>query len=969
MARISTGPNYGNTSRKTSSRLIGGGDQPSISGPLEVRDIDMPALQPAARPVPTFISASPGPTLGGAPVIPAPPRLPDAPRDMANLANALSAFNPTLNRVADVYVDQQKDLDERRKQEGAAFAQQASNLVGAYTGIADAQRKLEKRAGEGDMGAQRLLQYMLSRHPGMYAYLAESAQETAILTGTANLSRVVRNDPEIPDGQGGMVKLSSLGPDDPRVTGFFRQQIISDEVTSPRVYAKYQNLMINGQNQAREVHEGLHIQHRVEEFRAEHATKVQALAYAYHAKTYSVAQANGLLQSVIDDQRFIGLPKKEQDGIIDGLWNQWLASVLSAPGAAESPPSPEQVLAPFRSLQVGPIENRFKADGTPNEKLLLVSRLGGAEWLAKAEAQINANWLQRYNQTEALGQAEAQNFASDLFSANMPPDVMQNPDLARAAKESALQQIQARYGNDPVKAAKATAVLERMYSDADTAYNAEARRNLELQYSFDLVKARQNPEMNVQLQRRLQDDVAAGRVSDNFAQSTIGTLASFLDASSKPYDEQLSSLIRAKQDNWGKLSKDPRSYDGQSVGEYESNAWAKAESGMLQEGQKVINEGLAAGKSRLQINDDLENLFKSRNWGLKPREIPTTQTRVYTDPKEALDKNTGWGQRLLGGGISPEKANSLKAQSRVRPLFGEEALVRELDAVTSGKELSPEMQQVMKAITTGPNKMTPSEFFIKQLELNGLLKDLPPEDMQKIKALDGSLKVSRAPAPPKQQWPVEQNPYLAMIRNMGNTAMNVLVPPAQAAGGPSDERWMQDLGKLPGSRGTLPPPPPGGGTTVAMSGPAVRGSTALLGVIRELRGANQFRGVSLVANKQKGDYQSDPRENWFFDFKPDIVPKAIARAQRLSQQDINALTFTALTEAGPTTRGKLEVAANLINRSAIAGNKPIVDIAKAPNQYEGVFGYSKAQVISATEGRRIFGRRYDQVRKLIAQGI
>jgi hypothetical protein len=58
-----------------------------------------------------------------------------------------------------------------------------------------------------------------------------------------------------------------------------------------------------------------------------------------------------------------------------------------------------------------------------------------------------------------------------------------------------------------------------------------------------------------------------------------------------------------------------------------------------------------------------------------------------------------------------------------------------------------------------------------------------------------------------------------MARNLGNTAMNTLIPPAQAAGGPSNERWMQDLGKLPGSRGTLPPPPPGGGTTVATSGP------------------------------------------------------------------------------------------------------------------------------------------------------
>jgi hypothetical protein len=156
---------------------------------------------------------------------------------------------------------------------------------------------------------------------------------------------------------------------------------------------------------------------------------------------------------------------------------------------------------------------------------------------------------------------------------------------------------------------------------------------------------------------------------------------------------------------------------------------------------------------------------------------------------------------------------------------------------------------------------------------------------------------------------------------------------------------------------------------MAAIGPVGAGSASLLDVIKKLRGANQFRGTSLVKNKRPGDYQSDPRENWFFDFNPQVVPKAIARARRLSEQDINALAFTALTEAGPTTMGKLEVAANLINRSAIAGNKPIVDIAKAPGQYEGVFGYTKQQVVSAAEGRRIFGSRYDQVKRLLRQGI
>jgi hypothetical protein len=151
-------------------------------------------------------------------------------------------------------------------------------------------------------------------------------------------------------------------------------------------------------------------------------------------------------------------------------------------------------------------------------------------------------------------------------------------------------------------------------------------------------------------------------------------------------------------------------------------------------------------------------------------------------------------------------------------------------------------------------------------------------------------------------------------------------------------------------------------------GPLAPASTNLLGAIDRLRGANSFRGTTQLKYKQAGDYQSHPKENFFFDFDPGLVSAAKARARKLSEQDLNALTFTALTEAGPTTSGKLEVAANLINRSASAGGVPIVKIAKAPGQYEGVFSYKANQLISAAEGRRIFGTEYDQVRNLLSQG-
>lgn len=135
--------------------------------------------------------------------------------------------------------------------------------------------------------------------------------------------------------------------------------------------------------------------------------------------------------------------------------------------------------------------------------------------------------------------------------------------------------------------------------------------------------------------------------------------------------------------------------------------------------------------------------------------------------------------------------------------------------------------------------------------------------------------------------------------------------------------------------------------------------------IERTRGAWQFRGTSLQKNMKPGDYLSDPRENYFFDFKQGLIPKAKARIQSLTQKDVAALAFTVLTEAGPTDIGKLDVAANLITRSAGMGNIPIGQVAKQEGQYTGVSGYTRSQLESASEGRRIFGREYDRVLKLL----
>jgi hypothetical protein len=154
-------------------------------------------------------------------------------------------------------------------------------------------------------------------------------------------------------------------------------------------------------------------------------------------------------------------------------------------------------------------------------------------------------------------------------------------------------------------------------------------------------------------------------------------------------------------------------------------------------------------------------------------------------------------------------------------------------------------------------------------------------------------------------------------------------------------------------------------------GSVVGGAVGLQQAIERIRGAYSFRGTTLAKNKRPGDYQSDPRENFFFDFQSrSVIDAAKKRVNTLTDRDIAALALTVLTEAGPTNVGKMDVAANLITRSAMKGGAPISAIAAAPGQYEGVFkrGLTPGQLENPAVGRRLFGAAYDRVASMFTGG-
>jgi hypothetical protein len=289
-----------------------------------------------------------------------------------------------------------------------------------------------------------------------------------------------------------------------------------------------------------------------------------------------------------------------------------------------------------------------------------------------------------------------------------------------------------------------------------------------------------------------------------------------------------------------------------------------------------------------------------------------------------------------------------------KPLYSKAQFKEDLENYNENKVPRPEFKTLVDYFRR-TNKMSTQQFLETQAEKHGI-PAVPGFPIVLPDATPNTVPIPVVPAARQQQQRQSNNPQAGGFGMTGTGTAE------------RTKRRLADLQRTydriynQGSTNNLNAPT----TNTTITG--TTGSNSLAQVIRDLKGAESFRGTKQIRFKQRGDYQSSADENFFFDFNPSLVPLALKRAAKLSQNDINALAFTALTEAGPTAKGKLEVIANLINRSAAKNNAPIVDIAKAPDQYEGVFGYSKAQVISEAEGRRLFESRYTQLRTQLMGG-
>lgn len=920
MGKLSTGQNFGEVvGAEDSARLLGGVAEIAPAGVIGNAQLPTAPVRPAATQVNTF-QPSGAPTLGGKQFVFDRPKLPESNKDATRLAQSLSAFNSNLGLIAQDFEQAEKlDIaaDKKAGIEAAAELSKASKLLPTgYQSITDAIAKVEELS-KTDPSQLPLLHTLKNSQSGRRLRFANEAfSESNLQISLANVNGEIAKTKKLPSGR----SIETVAENDPEFLSFATSLMTPQGTTNQSIATNSQQ--INAQW-------GVVLQQQRKRFAdfndgvaRNGATRgSEGVVVGVLKGTESVQTGGAKITGYLDQLKQIGSPDLYRDFV------QKLPALLTnmAKGAIKGGTPGEQDTA---GKVIGVLLQNIGAG--PNRAPILNQIEGGAlATLLAVSQEMTKGANERQAELDQAEEREVRAVAKNVIKAafaNIDPN---NP----AAMKKQIEAIDAKglsmYGSDPRKLG--------LYTRETNAYRDGLTRTSSVVQEENFIERLSKSSTGSQAEiDQYKTDVIRGVITPTQGNQLI-TRAQIArkEENQIPLKEAAVSrrAIAKRLEDISKVTGET----GVTVAEENAN---KAK---LRTFDREVERIIATSDP-----DKVEQIDAAAKKFTDALQAPANKKQrepSYLDIKDAA--------RQVGTRSKPLQA----AMNSPKPLYSRAQFKEDLENYNENKVPRPEFKTLTDYFMR-TNKMTPQQFLEKQAEKHGItaapgfqlvLPDTAP-------AAPAAPAVPAVPAARQQQQRQSNNPQAGGFGMTGTgTAART-------------ERRLADLKRVyeqifnQGPTNNLNAPT----SPTTMTG--TTGSNSLAQVIRDLKGAESFRGTKQIRFKQRGDYQSSADENFFFDFNPSLVPLALKRAAKLSQNDINALAFTALTEAGPTAKGKLEVVANLINRSAAKSNAPIVDIAKAPGQYEGVFGYSKAQVISQAEGQRLFGSRYTQLRTQLMGG-
>lgn len=778
MARLSTGQSYGEASRASAAQLLGGIPIDASGGALAQGSINAPSLQPRATPVDTFQRVG-APTLGGPPKFFAPPDLPNPGQDLANLSRALGGFSSTLQSFSETWLASKKEEDKRVEAATGALVGQASRF-GPARGIADLAANLEKAAALGNPDAARMLQVVREKQNssvGKY-WLERSVEQNAIQNAALSLPDLIANTSVIKGADGKNYDSNTLSSEDPEYLSYESDVLFGGVQMSPQGYAKNQGIIIQAQLQARQIQR--------KKFNAGQAVRqVEQITYNQQASAqeYVANIVNGMspdeardiatrkIQDGIEAINYLTFTEEQKADLRDKYPERFMTQALAAAKQRGASISVNILLRPLGGVMTGPVDQRVKADGTPNESLRLVNTLGGPALYDQLAAKANASQIQNNTQQAQMAGIQEQQAFDARLAAGLPEGRRSDPaaintffqtERERAAMEPNAVLRAARYSQIDASERQLTETYVKPVQDEK--FYALTRR---------LDKSRDSEAERNALAADVQTLLQRNEISSAQAINIQTTLTAQNSSQVRSYRKDISKRVDDILKNFEEYVTSPGSYGREAITGFEYQSMYNARSMATRRLEEAVDQAI---KDQKDPTEAMNKVQLNNNFGLRKREdVGGTQAPTYDNTTELIRKNTGnWSRNT----IAPREANQLRSSAKVRPLMKPEPWDRDVTALLNGNA-SQNFRTLMKTLTTGTGGQKPSEVILNQFKLLGI--EVPENERLKFQALDGQ-EISRA-TPARRQSP-QQNGALAGIQIVGGALGNLLVPPAQAQAAP-----------------------------------------------------------------------------------------------------------------------------------------------------------------------------------------
>jgi hypothetical protein len=698
---------------------------------------------------------------------------------LANLSRALGGFSSTLQSFSETWLASKKEEDKRMEEATGALVGQSSRF-GPARELADLAANLEKATALGTPGAAQLLQDLREKQNksrGAY-WIKRSIEQNAIQNAALSLPDLIANTSVIKGADGKDYDSNTLSSDDPEYRAFESDLLFGGVQMSPQGYAKNQGIIIQAQLQARQIQRKKFNTGQALRQAEQITYNRQANAQEYVANTFSgmppdaaVGLATGRIQSDIEAIRSSSLSQEQQAEQIAAYPKQWMTQALAAVKQRGGSISVNVLLKPLGAVWDGPIDQRVKADGTPNESLRLVNKLGGPAFYDQLAAEANASQIQSNTQQSQMAGIQEQQAFDTRLAAALPEGRRSDPAAIKGFFQSERQQA-ASISDGTQRAARYSQIdaSERQLTETyvkpvqDEKFYALTRR---------LDKSRDSQAERNTLAADVQTLLQRNEISSAQAINIQTTLTAQNSSQVRSYRKEIDKRVEDITKDFKVYVTSPNSYGREAITGFEYQSIYNAERMARRRLEEAVDQAI---KDQKDPTEAMNKVQLNNNFGLRRREdVGGTQAPTYDNTTELIRKNTGNWSR---GTIAPREANQLRSSAKVRPLMGLEPWDRDVTALLNGNA-SQNFRTLMKTLTTGAGGQKPSEVILNQFKLLGI--EVPENERLKLQALDGQ-EISRA-TPARRQSP-QQNGALAGIQIAGGALGNLLVPPAQAQAAP-----------------------------------------------------------------------------------------------------------------------------------------------------------------------------------------